>query len=180
MIAMSIALWIGFVTVSYLLVITRGGLFESKQSSDIQIRGIDIILEKFLAGILIFFMGSISLASWVYFFIQGYHSFLLRWQFLLPHVLMQLAASLSMLLAGHSIFGGWHKQRMIFFLSLGFTLLVSLVSLLSHGREMHRVDMHIFSTVIQVIGALFAAVIFLIPDVFPSASQDTGPEKKNP
>jgi len=177
MISIIVALWVGFVTVSYLLVITRGGLFESKQSSNIQIRGVDIILEKFLAGILIFFMGSVSLTSWFYFLFQGYESFLLRWQYLLPHVLMQLAASLSMLIAGHAIFRGWQKQRMIFFLSLGFTLIVSFVSLLSHGREMHRVDMHIFSTVIQIVGGLFAAVIFLIPDVFSSASQNMDPEK---
>jgi hypothetical protein len=169
LVAVLLAFWVGLITVSYLLIVTRGGLFEAAESSNIWVRGVELQLEKFLAGVLIYFMGTASLTVWAYFLFEGFGSFLLRWQYLLPHVLMQLGVSLLMLLAGHATLRAWPRQRLFFFGTLGAVVVVSLISLFSHGREAHLAEMHVFSTVLQLVGSLFAAVIFLISDVFPGS-----------
>ena len=172
MIAILIALLIGLMNVLYFLVIVRGstlkrGQIKEGQSPDvIQIRGVRLNTEKFSAGILIYFMGAVSLISWAYFMYTGFHSFLARPGQLLPHVLMQLGVSLYLLIAAHAVLRAWPRHTTLFFTSLGATALVSLISLFTHGQDLHLMSMHVFSTFVQMVGSVLAAAVYVAGMIF--------------
>jgi hypothetical protein len=167
MVALLIALFIGLINVLYFFVIVKGYPIEKGKDEDIiKIRGVRLSSEKFAAGVLIYFMGAISLITWAYFMYLGYSSFMARAWHLLPHVIMQLGASIYLLIAGHAVLRAWRRHTTIFFTSVGAVILVSLISMVTYGHEIHQMSMHVFSTLVQVVGSVFASAIFVVGMIF--------------
>jgi hypothetical protein len=167
MIAAFIALFIGLINILYFLVIIKGLYAGGDPKQDfVQVRGTPLTSEKFSAGVLIYFMGAISLISWVYFMYSGLDSFLARASYLLPHVLVQLGSALLSLIAGHAIIHAWKRHTTIFFVAISGAILASMFSLIAHGGEMHLMSMHVFSLFVQVVGSFFAAAVYLAGMIF--------------
>ncbi len=170
MVAFFSAAFIGLVNLLYFIVVVKGHPLHPQAQDRVRVNGMKITSEKFAAGVLIYFLGAVSLVSWVYFMLIGFDSFRERPLSLLPHVGLQLGAALLMIISGHAVLHSWRRHTSLFFLSLLVVVGASLASIFFQGGQANSFEMHVFSTFVQLMGSVFSAAVFAAGMIFGEES----------
>jgi phosphate starvation-inducible membrane PsiE len=121
-------------------------------------------VEKFAVGVSTGAFGLCWLAAWFYFLITGWDSFILQFESLIFHVVLQFFVSLGLITASIGIFRQWKKSKNVFLVSM-VTLIVSLViAILVYGSRGHGdpIFMYLLGLWTLVIGGFFTTGVFAL------------------
>lgn len=136
-IGLILAAIIYLVTLS-ILVKTSGFRKDPGQSRTIlHFRNKAIPLEQGLIGLFNLIIGLIWLSLWTFFLFTRWDSFQAKFDFIWPHVLLQLAVSGGVIIAGIATIVEWKKWQFAYVLSLILLVISTIVSLTFYGPYGH-------------------------------------------
>ena len=153
-------------------------IFESPKDRNLILRGVRVSMKKFSAGVLAYYMGIVSLIIWAHYLLGRVHTTIARGPFSISSAILQLCTSVLLIVAGHSTLRGWKKNAPIFYLTIGITLVVVMVSLMTYNLGPQPEGLYGVLGVIQIAGSVFAAAFYTADLVFSSSSIKKTPSEK--
>lgn len=121
-------------------------------------------VERLSVGVSTIVFGVSWLIAWFGFIAISWDSFILQFSTVIFHVVLQLAASLGLIIAGVGIFKQWQNSKGLFLLSM-VTMVGSIgVAILLHGPSGHGEPnlMYLFGIWTIVVGGVFTVIIYFI------------------
>jgi hypothetical protein len=122
-------------------------------------------IERFTVGVSISILGLSYLVVWLYFMFAAAESFsfLLNRHFV--HILLQLIASLTMIIAGVGIFRQWRRNKAIFLTSVTILMLSTIFALSFYGPSGHAVPSELmvaFSLWVFIFGGILTTATYFL------------------
>lgn len=121
-------------------------------------------VERFAVGVSTSVFGFGWLVGWIYFLISGWDSFVVQIDALISHVLLQLVASVSLIVSGIGIFKQWKRSNGIFLTSMGILFGSVGISLIAYGPRGHGepLFMYLFAVWTLVVGGFLTIAAYLL------------------
>ncbi len=153
-------------------------IFESPKDRSLILRGVRVSMKKFSAGILAYYMGIVSLITWAHYLWGRIHVTIAQGPFSISHAVMQFITSILLIVAGHSALRGWRRSGPIFYFTIGITLIVAMVSLMTYNLAPQPEGLYGILGVIQIAGSVFAAAFYTADLIFSSSNVKKTPSEK--
>jgi hypothetical protein len=169
-----ITLFAGLVTFLFLAAV----IFESPQDRMLVIQGVRISMKKFSAGIMAYFMGLASLATWARYLVTEFHANRPH-VFSITNTVFQFTDSVLLLIAGHAVIRGWRHHGGIFFFVLGITMVVAMISLMTYNLGTQPEGLYMVLGVVQVAGSVFGASFYAAEIVFSNNNVKKTPSERH-
>ncbi|PIS10780.1 MAG: hypothetical protein COT73_07645 [Bdellovibrio sp. CG10_big_fil_rev_8_21_14_0_10_47_8] len=121
-------------------------------------------VERFAVGVSTSVFGIGWLASWFYFLISKWSSFMVQFDTLILHVSLQFIASVGLILSGVAIFKQWKRRNGIFLTSMIILFGSIGVAILVYGPRGHgeSIFMYLLGMWTLVIGGFLTAGTYLL------------------
>ena len=137
--------------------------------------------EKFAVGVSTGVIGLGWLVAWFYFmFIQG-ESFVNHFRSLWFHVLLQLVASVALIVASVAIFLKWPNRKKLFFVAMGTLVASIFIALVTYGPRGHGepIFMYLIGVWTLVVGVAFTAGVYFFDYLVHEYEDEKSSDRKS-
>lgn len=121
-------------------------------------------VEKFAVAVSTSGFGVAWLLAWIYFLITGWSSFSAQLSSLILHVVLQLAASIALIISGVGTFRQWKRSKGLFLTSMATLVGSTGLALLVYGPRGHGepILMYLIGIWTLVVGGFLTTAVYLL------------------